>query len=160
MCDDASRMITQYDIALAVASDALLIAQLSRDTIEQGLSWSWTPRRVMRSVKDPATNVIVARQTNRLLGFAIMKYADDEAHLLLLAVQPGRRRKGVGSALLAWLEMTTAIAGIAAVSLEARASNAAARAFYAAHGFREIERRDGYYEGVEDAVRMRKQFHT
>ena len=153
-------MIKQHHIALAVASDALPIAQLSRDTIEQGLSWSWTPRRVMRSVKDCATNVVVAREAGRLLGFAILKYADDEAHLLLLAVQPARRREGVGSALLAWLETTVEVAGIASVTLEARADNRAARDFYAAHGFREIGRRDGYYEGVEDAVRMRKQFRA
>ena len=151
-------MLTQHDISIATASDALPIAQLSRDTIERGLSWSWTPRRVMRSVRDSATNVVVARQAGHLLGFAIMKYDDDEAHLLLLAVQPTRRREGVGRALLAWLEATVQVAGIAAVSLEARAGNHEARVFYAAHGYREVGRREGYYEGVEDAVRMRKQF--
>jgi ribosomal-protein-alanine acetyltransferase len=153
-------MITQHEITLAVIADVLPIAQLSRDTIEQGLTWSWTPRRVLRSVKDDATNVVVARRAGQLGGFAIMKYGDDEAHLLLLAVRPSQRRQGLGSALLVWLETTVRVAGIAAVTLEARADNRPARAFYAAHGYGIIGRRDGYYEGVEDAVRLRKPFHS
>ena len=151
-------MITQHEIRLAAVADVLPIAQLSRDNIEQGLSWSWTPRRVMRSLKDSATNVVVARQAGKLGGFAIMKYADDEAHLLLLAVRPTQRRQGLGSALLAWLETTVQVAGLAGVMLEARADNRVACAFYAARGYSVIGRRDGYYEGVEDAVRMGKRF--
>jgi ribosomal-protein-alanine N-acetyltransferase len=151
-------MITQHEIRLAAVADVLPIAQLSRDNIEQGLSWSWTPRRVMRSLKDGATNVVVARQAGNLGGFAIMKYADDEAHLLLLAVRPTQRRQGLGSALLAWLETTVQVAGLASVTLEARADNQVACAFYAARGYTVIGRRDGYYEGVEDAVRMGKRF--
>ena len=151
-------MITQHEIRLAAIADVLPIAQLSRDTIEQGLSWSWTTRRVMRSLKDSATNVVVAQRSGKLGGFAIMKYADDEAHLLLLAVRPTQRRQGVGSALLAWLETTVQVAGLCAVTLEARADNRDAQAFYAAHGYKLAGRRDGYYEGVEDAVRMGKRF--
>ena len=153
-------MITQHEIMLAAVADVLPIAQLSRDTIEQGLSWSWTPRRVMRSLKDSATNVVVARQAGNLGGFAIMKYADDEAHLLLLAVRPTLRRQGLGSALLAWLETTVQVAGLASVTLEARADNRGASAFYAARGYSVIGRRDGYYEGVEDAIRMGKRFRV
>jgi ribosomal-protein-alanine N-acetyltransferase len=153
-------MITQHEIRLAAVADVLPIAQLSRDNIEQGLSWSWTPRRVMRSLKDSATNVVVARRAGNLGGFAIMKYADDEAHLLLLAVRPTQRRQGLGSALLAWLETTVQVAGLASVTLEARADNRGASAFYAARGYSVIGRRDGYYEGVEDAIRMGKRFRV
>jgi ribosomal-protein-alanine N-acetyltransferase len=81
-------MITESDISLALPSDALAIAALSRRTIEQGLDWRWTPRRVMNSMADANTNVVVARRGNDLLGFAIMSYGDDDAHVLLLATQP------------------------------------------------------------------------
>src|SRR6185369_7325209 len=99
-CESSSEvaMITQVDITLAVPSDAMAIAELSRDAIEYGLSWRWTTRRVARSIRDSATNVIVARQRSRFIGFAIMKYEEEEAHLLLLAVPTAQRRLGVGSA--------------------------------------------------------------
>jgi [ribosomal protein S18]-alanine N-acetyltransferase len=149
-------MITGYAISLAVSADVQRIAALSRDTIEQGLEWSWTPRRVLKSVADAATNVAVARAGSRFVGFTIMKYADEEAHLLLLAVDAAHRRRGVGSALIAWLEATARVAGIGLISLEARASNTAARAFYNQLGYREVGLLEGYYRGVEDAVRITK----
>ncbi len=93
-------MITNYEITLARLSDAETIASLSKDAIERGLSWSWTPQRVLRSLRDAATNTIVAREPGIIAGFAIMKYRDEDAHLLLMAVHSSRRRQGVASALL------------------------------------------------------------
>lgn len=149
-------MIAHHDIALAVPADANEIALLSRDAIELGLGWSWRPQRVRRSIADAATNVIVVRRNGSLAGFALMKYGDEEAHLLLLAVHAAQRRRGVGSALLGWLEATLQVAGIRTIELEARARNTAARAFYRAHGFLETHVVPGYYSGVEDSIRMRK----
>ncbi len=63
----------------ATRGDAAAIATLSRDRIEQGLGWSWTAPRVLRSIADPASNVVVAGPAGQLTGFGIMKYRDDEA---------------------------------------------------------------------------------
>jgi ribosomal-protein-alanine N-acetyltransferase len=149
-------MITESDISLALPSDAVAIAALSRRAIEQGLDWRWTPHRVMNCMADAETNVVVARRGNDLLGFAIMGYGDEDAHVLLLATQPRCRRQGVGSALLTWLEATARVAGIGTLRLEARSDNAGARAFYQHHGFQHVDQRAGYYQGVADAVRLVK----
>ena len=141
-------------LRLATRDDALPIAQLSRDRIEQGLGWSWTTPRVLRSIRDHETNVVVALAAGETLGFGIMKYQDDEAHLLLLAVRAERERQGVGKAVVDWLERAALVAGIGRVSLEARASNAGARAFYEHLGYREIQSLPGYYQGREACVRM------
>lgn len=143
-------------LRLATPADAAGIAALSRDRIEQGLGWSWTEPRVLRSLRDPAANVVVADRCGRMLGFGIMKYRDDEARLLLLAVQASAGRCGLGSALVAWLERSARVAGIGQVSLEARLTNGAARAFYAHLGYREIQTLPGYYQGVEACVRLAK----
>jgi ribosomal-protein-alanine N-acetyltransferase len=149
-------VITAYEITLARAADAAAIAQLSRDAIERGLSWRWTERRVLRCIAEPATNVAVARREGELLGFGIMQYGDEDAHISLFAVRAAQRRAGLGSALLAWLEATAVVAGMRAIRLEARAGNAPARSFYRRHGFVEGGLSPGYYEDVEDAVRMSK----
>lgn len=149
-------MIAAYEISLARASDAPAIAALSRDAIERGLSWRWTERRVLRAIRDPATNVAVARREGVLIGFAIMQYGDDEAHIVLFAVEAAQRRAGLGTAMLAWLEATAVVAGMRAIRLEARAGNAPAKSFYRRHGFVEYGSSPGYYEDVEDAVRMVK----
>ena len=144
-------------LRLATRDDAPAIARLSRDRIERGLGWSWTAPRVLRSIVDPAINVVVATDGGgALIGFGIMKYHDDEAHLLLLAVDAAAGRRGVGRALVRWLEDAARVAGIGQVYLEARVTNAAARSFYAGLGYREIQRVAGYYQGREACVRLAK----
>lgn len=149
-------MIAGYTVELAVPDDAVGIAGLSRNAIERGLPWRWTPRRVAKSIADGSSNVVVVRQSGNLAGFAIMEYKDEEAHLVLLAVHPDQRRRGIGAALVSWLEATARTAGIGLIRLETRAQNAEAIAFYRALGFQQLELRKGYYLGLENGVCMAK----
>ena len=148
-------MIDASEIRLALPQDAVRIATMSRDYVEHGLGWGWTPARVLRGIRDRATNVVVAECGADVAGFGIMKYLDDDAHLLLFAVKPEYRRRGVGSGLVTWLESTATTAGIELIFLETRATNTAAREFYAARGYRELATLPRYY-GSEDAVRIGK----
>ncbi len=149
-------MISDLAVNLARTADAQDIARMSRECIEYGLHWKWRPRRVLLSIADASTNVAVARDAHGLVGFAIMKYGEQEAHLLLLAVDPRKRRHRVGSVLMSWLEVTARTAGIEVIRLETRCGNAAARAFYRKHGYREFAPVPGLYDGVEDGVRLGK----
>ena len=149
-------MIEQFEIRLAVAADAERIAAMSRDMIEHGLGWRWTSRRVLDNLDDRDTNIVVAYDNRCLIGFGIMKYSYEEAHLMLLAVSDLYRRKGIGSALLSWLERTVLVAGLGCIYLEARQVNKGARDFYRKLGYREIRRIRGYYLGREDAVQIAK----
>jgi ribosomal protein S18 acetylase RimI-like enzyme len=141
-------------IALARRSDAVEIACMSRDLIEQGLRWSWTANRVGASLRDPQALVAVARAADRIAGFGIMRYGDDEAHLDLFAVAPEQRRNGLGRRLVEWLEKPALLAGISLMLLEVRAPNHGAQAFYERLGYRKLREIPGYYQGYESAVRM------
>ena len=149
-------MIDNVEIQLARTADAEAIARLSKEAIEHGLPWRWTPARVLQSIRDRETNVVVARDGGTLAGFGIMKYREDDAHLFLLAVDPARRRRGLGSALLAWLESSASIAGIGFIRVETRGENLVARSFYDRLGYRETGLIKGYYQGAEDAVCLEK----
>ena len=153
-------MIALPAIRLATTHDAGMIAEMSRDYIEHGLGWSWTPTRVLAAVRDRATNIAVAGTAEAIDGFGIMHYGDDIAHLALLAVRPDRRHRGLGAQLLAWLEQPALVAGIACVRLEARADNPGAAGFYRRQGYRETGRISGYYRGTVDAVRLEKPLGT
>lgn len=152
----AKNLDSELRIQLAAIDDAVEIAQISKDEIEFGLPWRWTPPRIARAIGDATTNVVVARSAGALVGFGIMHYAEDAAHLLLLAVRSSHHRAGVGGALLVWLEEVARAAGIATLRVEARQDNAAARAFYQRHGYRELARVPGMYCGIEDGIRFAK----
>lgn len=147
-------MICNQQIRLAKTSDALLIAKMSRDLIESGLGWSWTPSRVSREIKATNSNVILSLEGNQVIGFAVMKYLDDEATLNLFGVHPKHRRKGVGTRMLKWLEQTALISGNGVVYLETRLTNTEGRKFYTSMGYKVIQRIPGYYKGKETALRM------
>lgn len=78
-------------------------------------------------------------------GFVVGRAVADEAELLTLAVAPGARRRGVGGALVAAFEAEARDRGAAEAFLEVAEDNAAARALYAAAGYRETGRRPGYF---------------
>jgi [ribosomal protein S18]-alanine N-acetyltransferase len=141
-------------LGLARSSDAREIAEMSRDLIEQGLTWSWTPARVQHFITGAESSVIVARRERHVAAFAIMHFGDDVAHLNLLAVAPEHRRQGLGSQLMDWLTTTAIEAGIFRINLEVRTQNEAARSFYERLGFSQLGVVQGYYQGREAALRM------
>jgi len=141
-------------IGLARAGDAREIAEMSRDLIEQGLTWSWTPARVQHFISGPESSVVVARRERRIAAFAIMHFGDDVAHLNLLAVAPEHRRQGLGSQLMDWLTKTALEAGVFRINLELRTHNEGAKIFYSRMGFEQLGIVQGYYQGREAALRM------
>lgn len=146
----------QTEITLARVCDSYSIATMSRDIIEHGLKWSWTPERIGRCVLSPDINVITARNENEVIGFGVMYYGNSKSHLNLLGVDAGWRSVGIGHRLLDWLELCAITAGVERCQLEVRESNSHARNFYKHHGYQEIEVVGGYYQRKEDAIRMSK----
>lgn len=134
--------------------EAPALAEMSRDLIEVGLPWRYTPRRISALLADPECVAVVAGDGPRIEGFALMHFGDDEAHLVLLCVRPARQRRGVGRRLAGWLLESARVAGIAAIGLELRADNAAAWAFYRRLGYTETRLVPAYYEGRFAARRM------
>jgi ribosomal protein S18 acetylase RimI-like enzyme len=149
-------MILIPSVRLALSHDARSIAEMSREYIEHGLGWSWTRERVLRAIHERSTNVAVVHEEDRVLGFGIMQYGDQRAHLSLLGVQVIHRNRGLATLLLTWLEKSAVVAGIERIQLEARADNAIALAFYAKQGYQRTGTVPGYYRGVLDAVRLEK----
>ena len=147
-------------LGLARPADAREIAEMSRDLIEQGLTWSWTPARVQHFISGAESSVVVARREHRIAAFAIMHFGDEVAHLNLLAVAPEHRRQGLGRQLMSWLTATAIEAGVFRINLELRTRNEPARIFYEGLGFDQLGIVQGYYQGREAALRMSRRLAT
>jgi [ribosomal protein S18]-alanine N-acetyltransferase len=148
--------VTTQDITLQFAerSDAAMLAAMSRDLIEDGLGWRYRTQSVRQLIADRETVTLVARNGVAVAGFGIMKFGEERAHLVLLAVRPDYRRRGIARRVIQWLVESAATAGVASIHVELRARNTGAYAFYRAIGFAETLRVPGYYSGRETAIRM------
>ncbi|MEM7219016.1 MAG: GNAT family N-acetyltransferase [Pseudomonadota bacterium] len=146
------------DCRLATLKDAPRLAEMSRDYIETGLGWSWRAERIARFITAGESVVLCAIDGDGSppIGFAVMEFHAEHAHLNLLAVDPDYRRRGVAARLLAWLEKTALIAGISTVILEVRSNNDGARRFYAERGYEQKVLLPRYYQGRESAYRLIK----
>ena len=148
--------IADVTVRLARGSDAADIAVMSRDYIEHGLPWTWTSGRVEAAIHDPNTNVVAVGERRAISAFGIMSYLDDDAHLLLIAVRGNQQRRGVGSAVLHWLEEAARTAGATRIRVECRRDNVAARNFYCDHAYQELSITTRFYRGLKDGIHLVK----
>jgi ribosomal-protein-alanine N-acetyltransferase len=152
--------VHEYSLQPARIADARRLAVMSQELVEAGLRPAWSASRITWHMRHPESIVLSARHRGTTVGFAIMRYGDDVAHLNLLAVDPAHRRRGVARMLMTWLEDTALTAGTFIIGLELRATNQTALAFYAALGYHELGRVSGYYQGIEHAIRMARDVRT
>jgi ribosomal-protein-alanine N-acetyltransferase len=117
----------------------------SRASFEHELAAAWAM---------PLVAVEGAVGGERLVGYACAWHVADEVQLLNVAVRQGRRRSGVGEALVrAVLEHAVGRCARAVV-LEVRVANLAARRLYGRLGFRATALRRDYYGPGQDGMVM------
>jgi ribosomal-protein-alanine N-acetyltransferase len=94
-----------------------------------------------------------------LQGFVIARVVDQEWEIENIAIAGAARRRGLGTRLLGELLGLARAQNAAAVFLEVRETNQAARALYEKWAFVESGRRRGYYrDPEEDAILYRLAF--
>ncbi|MCI8303924.1 MAG: ribosomal protein S18-alanine N-acetyltransferase [Lawsonibacter sp.] len=119
----------------------------------------WSEQLLSDALFDPQASFIVADDgEGNILGYAGLHAVLDEGYIDNIAVVPDARRHGVASALLEVFCRFGAV-NLAFLTLEVRASNAAAIGLYEKHGFQRAGLRPGYYQKPrEDAVIMTREF--
>ena len=119
---------------------------------------AWTAAQLSGVMMMPGTWLTVVRIDAAPLGFALVRSVLDECELLLLAVDPLWRGRGVGEALLRDSLIRARRRGITSMNLEVRSSNNAIK-LYEKSGFEYVHRRPGYYRGndgqLHDALSFR-----
>ena len=113
----------------------------------------WSLAMFVLELSKPSGICLAAAVENELVGYIVCSRYDTVWHVMNVAVDPDRRRRGIATALIgALLER---VGEDAQVTLEVRKSNTGALALYERFGFRSAGVRPRYYaDNGEDAVIM------
>jgi len=113
----------------------------------------WRRTSYARTITEPTHHFYVAELAGRLVGYAGFWAERRRAHIAKVAVEPARRRRGIGSALLTHLLEQICRLGLAEAYLEVRKSNRAAQELYRRFHFRcERVQANAYPDNGEDAL--------
>lgn len=133
-------------------SDAAAIAMIHGGSFQHG----WGEYEIRRLLIE--SNVVTHRATigRTLIGFILSRHAAGEAEILSVAIAPAWRRRALGRPLLDLHLRRLAGLGVRSVFLEVDEHNVPACRLYRRAGFREIGRRQGYYQGGAAALVLRR----
>jgi ribosomal-protein-alanine N-acetyltransferase len=107
--------------------------------------WSAAEFETLLSSKTTIGAAAINAANDELRGFALSRFAADEAEILTIAVHGAYRNRGVGRALMIDTLSRLATAHVRSLFLEVERTNRAAIALYSRLGFREVGQRRGYY---------------
>ena len=131
------RGVAALDAVMAIMSQAF----------DPGYGEAWTEPQTLSMLALPGVWLSLASIDGQPVGFTLNRVVADEAELLLLAVAPLARRRGVGMALIERSRMITRQRNGSRLHLEVRHNNPAIELYNKA-GFMLVGRRPGYYRGI------------
>lgn len=137
--------------AIRVASaDATFLApvmEIMRAAFDPAYGEAWTSAQCAGILASPGTWLMIAELDGRPAGFALTRVIVDEAELLLIAVHPEARRRGIGDRLIAAVAQAARRRGASSLFLEVRSNNPAI-VLYTSNGFSKVGERINYYRGA------------
>ena len=126
---------------------------------QRALGGLWTESQWRSELEDPRRPCWGLVEGGQLLALACGWLVVDELHITAVAVDPARRRQGLGRRVLELLLERAAAAGAAHATLEVAASNGAAVALYGRCGFSTAGVRRAYYRNGDDALVQWRRLH-
>ena len=101
-------------------------------------------------------DVSVAVLDSQIVGYASFRYVGKQGDVNTVAVASDQQGKGIGTALMDWLESQAVLRNVREIFLDVRSDNEPAIKMYAARGYERIDIRRNYYGNAIDANVMRK----
>jgi [ribosomal protein S18]-alanine N-acetyltransferase len=139
-------------ISDARPADAAAISAVHSRSFRRG----WDEDEIRRLLLD--RDVVAQRMMlgPKLVGFILSRTATDEAEILSVAIAPGWKGRGFSRRLLDLHLRRLAGIGVRSLYLEVGENNTPACRLYRRAGFREVGRRQGYYDDGATALVLRR----
>ena len=127
--------------------DIDLVMSVMNTAFDPVFGEAWSRGQCLGMLALPDVWLMLANRGDALVGFALSRMVGDEVELLLLAVTPTARNRGIARRLVERAAAQASIRGASRLLLEVRAGNPAA-SLYETLGFARIGERRDYYRGV------------
>ena len=139
--------VSEVSIADGGSGDLDTVIDVMNAAFDERFGEGWTRSQCAGILPMPGVRMVLARFADgRTAGFSLYRTLGAEAELLLLAVAPEFRLRGIGRTLLDHFLDNARDSGASKVHLEVRDGNPAVQ-MYRAAGFRLEGRRRKYYRG-------------
>ena len=112
----------------------------------------WSKMSLRGELKNKLAKYLVYEEDGRVYGYCGMWMIFDEAHITNIAVDPERRREGIGKKILLGMMQAALLNGCTCMTLEVRETNYAAQALYRQFDFEKNGYRRGYYEDTGEGA--------
>lgn len=146
-------------LATARVGDLAAVMRVMDAAFDPAFGEAWSGAQLLTLFALPSARVCLAWEGEQACGFSAARIAGPESELLLLAVDPLFRGRGIGALLIEDWRTWAAQQGAEDYFLEMRSDNDAIH-LYESVGFSECGRRPAYYRGndgvVRDAITMRR----
>jgi ribosomal protein S18 acetylase RimI-like enzyme len=155
----AHRAAPAVEIRKAVRADLDALVELEHGVFTTD---HLSRRSLLRMLRSPTAEVLVADDAGRLAGTAIVLFRPKSsvARLYSIAVAPHMGGRGIGPMLLHAAEAAAIARDSTAMRLEVHETNAPAIARYRKSCYREFGRHKRYYEDGGDALRFEKRLNA
>lgn len=130
--------------------------ELIKNNLKSDFDDFWNENILKQELLNNKRIYIVAKSigTNEILGFTGISLAFDEAELMNIVVKKNKRGLGIGKALLEKIINICREKQIKLLKLEVNEKNITAINLYKSVGFKQIGKRNKYYNNCDSAILM------
>lgn len=128
-----------------------------KDSLQTEFDEFWKSSILKSELENENSRYVVAKEKEEVLGFAGIILLPDDAEITNIVTKKSERKKGIGNLLLAKL-IQMAKKERNNISLEVNEKNEIAINLYEKHGFEKVGIRKKYYNGIDNAIIMTKNF--
>lgn len=139
-----STSVTLTELREGGSQDLSSVNRIMQAAFDPRFGEAWTSAQCLGMLSLPGVWLTIASTGGGDVGFALSRIVLDEAELLLIAVDPDARRRGVAGALLRTVIAEARGRTAQKLHLEVRAGNDAVQ-LYRSEGFQKVAERPDYY---------------
>lgn len=125
-----------------------------KDILQEQFDEFWNASVLDKELENPLSEYIVAICGNEVVGYAGLWQPIDEGHITNIVTKKDKRRNHIGTKMLEEIINLAKNKGLKCVTLEVNVNNESAINLYKKYNFKEIGKRNKYYNNTDDAIIM------